>query len=184
MSITGLTVSPTHAWDSTLDFATDTQLVKRAMDGDILAAHQVVRDGVDFTVQALQAGSAAVDNVVDLITTFGITFPAGFVREISIEAWVTGDTSATETGHLKLTGAFIGGATPTNVIDVNVAAGILTTNMAGAVGGFTTSDPVLAFGTTAANSIPVAITNEGAAESNSWLLFIKVGKLRPVRLGV
>lgn len=184
MSLTLKTITPNSAWNSALDFLNEAQLVKKAVDGDVQAARQVVRDGADYIVSALQAGSAATDTIVDLITDLGITFPSGFNRNIEIEAVVNGDTAATEAGHLVISGMFQGGTTPLNLIDVNVSAAVKTTNMAGAVGGFTTSDPSIQFGATGANSVPVTVTNEGAAESNRWTLRIKVGRLIPISLGV
>ena len=73
----------------------------------------------------------------------------------------------------------VGGATPT----IGIVVGAIDTNMAGAVGGFTTSDPTITV-TLATANITVVLVNEGATEGNAFVLKVYVGKLQPIALGV
>lgn len=148
----------------------------------LTAQNMLVRPdcGADFVIRALQSGSAATDTLFDLMLPntvlgqLGITFPAQSSRHIEIEAWVTGDAFATtEFGHILLADTIIGGTTPQLALDVG--AGV--TNMAGARAAFTTSDPSIQFGTPGVGSLPITVTNEGAAESNSWIVKIRLGRL-------
>lgn len=154
----------------------------------LTAQNMLLRDdcSADFVVSALQAGSAAADTICDLVT-LGVTFPANTIRPIFIDAFCSGDGASTEKLYERLVGSFLGGTTPTNMVVKVIATaadatGLIYHNTAAA--SWTTSDPAVSFGTTGSGSVPVTVTNEGAAESNFWVLRIKVGKLIPVRLGV
>ncbi len=131
----------------------------------------------DFIVGVKQDVSAETTTAIDL-TAKGVTFPAGTARVIEYEAFVTGDTAATESGYLHARNMIVGGTTPT----LGIVIGAIDTNMAGAVGGFTTSDPTLQFAL-ATNNVTITVTNEGATETNDWLIRLWVGKLFPVKLG-
>lgn len=151
--------------------------------------------GADFVVRALQSGSAATDTLVDLMLPLGVAgqlgipFPAQSMRKVRIEAWVTGDAFATtEAGHVLFEETILGGTTPQLGLDILgvtgtggtttvTATNVLATNMAGARAAFTGSDPSIQFGTPGVGSLPVTITNEGAAESNSWIVKISLGRL-------
>lgn len=135
-------------------------------------------DRPDFIVSARQDVSGETTTILDL-TAKGVTFPAGTCRVIEYEAFVTGDTAATETGYLAAKNMIVGGTTPV----LGIVIGAINTNMAGAVGGFTTSDPSLQFAM-ASNNVTITVTNEGATETNNWLVKVWVGKLQPVKLGV
>lgn len=189
MSVTNLSVA--GLFDPyTRDFAPSYNVMAKAVLGvgslaERLTAQNMILRGdcsSDFVVRALQAGSAATDTLIDL-SAKGVTFPAQTARTIEVEAWVTGDAFATtEFGHIKIAETFIGGTPPQVAIDVNVAANVITTNTAGARGAFTTSDPTVQFAIVG-NTVTVTVTNEGAAESNSWILRVRVGKLVPFNAG-
>lgn len=153
----------------------------------LTAQNMILRDdcSADFVVRALQAGSAATDAICDLVT-LGVTFPTGTIRKITIEATCSGDAAATEKLHSIICTTFLGGATPLNLVETLVATGSTTPAERKSTLGasWTGSDPAIAFGTTGASSVPINVTNEGAAESNSWLLRIKVGKAYAINFGV
>lgn len=132
----------------------------------------------DFIVTARQDVAGETTTILDL-TAKGVTFPAGTCRVIEYEAFVTGDTAATESGYLAAKNMIVGGTTPV----LGIVIGAVNTNMAGAVGGFTTADPSIQFAIATAN-VTITVTNENATENNNWVLKVWVGPLQPVLLGI
>lgn len=177
---TGVVSSVTPAaWDPSFDLASSVELVKRAFDGDLAAARRVDPYGADFVVQVRQEDSAEAGLLAIDLTARGVTFPAGSVRTIDVEAYCTGNTAATETLYTRFRNAIVGGTTPV----LGIVIGAIDTNVAGAVGGFTTTDPSVQFALST-NNVTLTVTNEGAAEINNWIIKVRVGKLQPVILGV
>lgn len=157
----------------------------------LTAQNMLVRPdcSADFVVRVLQSGNAATDTLVDLMlpllagtpSQLGVTFPAQSSRHVSLEAWATGDSFATtEFAHILLEETILGGATPQVALDIlGATAGTnkIATNIAGARAAGFTSGVSIQFGTPGAGSLPVTITNEAAAESTSWIVKIRLGRL-------
>lgn len=165
------------SWETDIDFTDATVALKRAIDGEGAFARRAMGEP-DFLVTGRLDTSAEVLEAIDL-TALGVTFPAGTQRTLELELFLAGNTAATESGYIHKREMIVGGTTPT----LGIVIGAIDTNMAGAVGGFTTSDPAVAFALDS-NNVVVNITNEGAAEINNFVLKIYVGKLQPVKLGV
>lgn len=115
------------------------------------------------------------------LTDQGVTFPAGTIRPIDVECFVTGNLGAsTEMFYTRKREVIIGGTTPV----LGVVIGAIDTNLAGATGdGFTTADPALDF-IMSTNDVTLRLTNEGATEINNFVLKVTIGKLQPVLLGI
>jgi hypothetical protein len=165
------------AWDTTFDLIDTLPLLKLAVDGNRRYAQRVNKDP-DFIVEAFQDVSAEATTLIDL-TARGVTFPAGTIRIVEFEYFITGDTAATETGYVHQRNAIVGGTTPV----LGVVVGAIDTNLAGGAAVFTGADPIVAF-TMASNNVTIVGTNEGATESNATILKVYVGRLQTVRLGV
>src|ERR1043165_3500588 len=90
----------------------------------------------DFVISARQDVSGETTTLIDL-TARGVTFPVGTCRVIEYEAFVTGDTAATESGYLHARNMIVGGTTPV----LGIVIGAIDTTMAGAVGGLPSTDP-------------------------------------------
>lgn len=129
----------------------------------------------DFVLSA--STTEAADALALDLTAKGVTFPAGSQRVIEVELFITGGTVATESGYIHRREMIVGGTTPT----LGIVIGAIDTNMAGAVGGFTTADPTLTFAL-ATNNVTVVATAENAAEPNMWLMRVYVHPLQPLRI--
>lgn len=180
------------SWDTRIDTLDAKSALKIALEGaTAVASTPSAADGTlaqlcasramgepDFVVQGRMDVSGETLIVLDF-TARGVTFPAGFCRVIDIECFYTGDTVATESGYIHRREMIVGGTTPT----LGIVIGAIDTNMAGAVGGFTGSDPTLVFALLT-NNVQITTVNEGATEIVNVLLKAYVGKLVPVKLGV
>lgn len=181
MALTVQGITPT-TWDPSLDFATDTVLVKRALDGDLKAAAQLSRNGADFVVQS-RTDTSATESHFDL-SAAGVTFPAGFLRALEVESYVSGDNANEAGGYLKFLGFITGGTTPVARVGILSAStpAQTPTNFFSAVaaGGF--AGPSVSFVVTA-NAVTLVVVT-GEAEILNWTHRIKVGKLVPFIAGV
>jgi hypothetical protein len=146
---------------------TDADVRKR-----VVTAENWVARKPDFKLTANTTGAA--DTFAINLSDLGVTFPAGTMRSIDMELYVTGGTVATESGYIRARGLVIGGTTP-------VASVVLggDTNMAAAEAGFTTADPAVALAMDS-NDVTVEVTSENAAEANHMVLHVYVGPLQPL----
>lgn len=181
MALTVQSITPT-TWDPSLDFATDVEIVKRALDGDQRAARQLGRNGADFTIQS-RTDTSATEAHFDL-SAAGVTFPAGFLRTLEVESYLSGDNANEAGGYLKFLGFITGGTTPVARVSILSASTPVQvpTNFVSAVaaGGF--AGPSTSFVVTANAVTLVVITGE--AEILNWTHRIKIGKLVPFIAGV
>lgn len=166
------------AWDTSIDFTSPEEALKKAMNGEAAYVRRALRGEPDFIVTGRLDVDEEVLTAIDL-TARGVTFPAGTQRTVELELHISGATVATESGYIHKREMIVGGATPV----LGIVIGAIDTNMAGAVGGFTTADPVLAFAIATAN-VTVTITNESETEINNFVLKVFVGKLQSIPLGV
>ena len=113
MAVTIQSVTPA-AYDPTLDFKSDSELLRLALDGNVGAANRVTRDGADFIVQARSTASEGPTLVLELMTARLVPFPTGFMRVLTVEAWITGN-GATEQAWGRLEVLIQGGTTPVAV---------------------------------------------------------------------
>lgn len=179
-----ITSGPIGDFDvATRDQASPKRIIDLACFGDGTQAQRITAQNEilhrpDFIVHARMTENADTLTLLDL-TALGVTFPAGTQRVVEYECHISGATAATESGYLHARNMIVGGTTPV----LGIVIGAIDTNMAGAVGGFTGSDPTLAF-TMATNNVTLVGTNEGADEINNWVLKVWIGKLQPVVLGV
>ena len=171
------TTTPT-SWQVDIDFTEPGVAVKRAFDGELPFARRLLRGEPDFLVTGRMDTSAETLTAINL-SSRGVTFPAGSQRVIEVELHASGDTVATESGYIHKREMIVGGTTPV----LGIVIGAIDTNMAGAVGGFTTTDILVDF-VLSGNDVTVRLTNEGAAEINNFVLKVFVGKLQPLKLGV
>jgi hypothetical protein len=169
------------AWEPLIDVTPPEVAVRMALDNTATGAafaRRMVRGEPDFLVTGRCDASAESLTIIDF-TALGVTFPAGTQRTLEVELFISGATVATESGYIHKREMIVGGTTPT----LGIVIGAIDTNMAGAVGGFTTTDPTLTF-TMATANVTLVLVNEGAAEINNFVLKAYVGKLQPIPLGI
>lgn len=187
MAVTIQSVTPA-AYDPTLDFRTDIELIGLALGGSLQAAARVVRDGADFLVQARSTAAEGPTSVLELLTARGVPFPAGFQRVIEVDAYITGD-NANERGFARHVQLVTGGTTPvvqTTILTQGSTAGTagqVPGNFISAVAGAGLAATPAVSVTAGAGVVNVLITS-AEAEILNWTLRVKVGKLMPFLAGV
>lgn len=178
MSVTIQGVTPA-TYDPSLDFASDIELVKRALDGNIGAAAKLCHDGADFLVQARTTTNDSSTSVIELMTARGVPFPAGFVRLVEWDVFASGE-GATEVVWLRRQAFVTGGTTPV-LVAVTTLSGVTGTAdqvLSGSLGaGITTPASTLSVG---AGVVNINIASGDTGETVNWTLRIRVGKLVPI----
>jgi 5-carboxymethyl-2-hydroxymuconate isomerase len=138
------------------------------MKREITAQRWVAR-APDFTVEA-NTTAAETATAIELIAQ-GVTFPAGSLRVIRVEAFVNGN-AADETGFVQATGTISGGTTP--IVRVTTVQG--PSAVAGA--GFAAT-PAVTF-VAGASTLSIQVTS-AEAELVHWRLHVYVGRLQVYR---
>lgn len=117
--------------------------------------------------------AAETGQVLDL-TALGVTFPAGTIRTLEADVYVSGN-AADETGFLRIFGVISGGTTPV------VRAVTVQGPSAVAAAGFAAT-PAAAFALNG-NNVVVNVTS-AEAEILNWIVEVKVRPLKQLILGV
>lgn len=185
MAVTVQTITPA-VYDPSLDNMPDFQLLAAAIGGNVGAAARVVKDAVDFLVQA-RSTAAESGAVLELLTARGVPFPAGFLRTVEVDAYISGDATD-ETGFMRYVFTISGGTTPL------VRAGTLITSspVMGAAGAVYQATAAAGFSGTSTNFLTIAAgagtvtlsVTSGESEILNWTLRVKVGRLIPFLAGI
>lgn len=187
MAVTIQSVTPA-AYDPTLDFKSELELLGLAVGGNIGASNRVTRDGCDFLVQARSTAAEGPTTVIELMTARSVPFPANFMRVLDIEFWVTGD-NANERGYGRHVQSITGGTTP--VVNATIltqgstagTAGQVPGNFVSAVAGAGLAATPAVSVAAGAGTVSVQITS-AEAEILNWTVRVRLGRLMPFIAGV
>jgi hypothetical protein len=182
MAFTIQSVFP-QTYDPNLDFKSETELIKLALDGNIGAAGRVTRDGADFQIQC-RTTAAETGPAIELLTARLVPFPANFQRVVEVEAYVTGD-NVNERGWLLHKTLVTGAATPvvqTTTLTASTPAQLPGNVLSAAAGGGLAAG----VGVTVVAGAGTLTVNVVSAEAEilNWVVKVRVGKLVPFFAGV
>lgn len=149
----------------------------------IVTAQNQIAWQPDFTILA-RTTAAETFAVAELMTARGVLFPAGSLRLLEIEFYVAGDASD-ETGWARHTALVSGGTTPiVRVVTVPASTPVQVggNTLSGVAGAGFTATPAVTV-VAGAGTVTVNVVS-AEAEILNWCVEIRVGKLRPMLLGV
>lgn len=179
MAFTIQSVTPV-AYDPTVDFKSDSELLRLALDGNLAAASRVCKDACDFLVQCRTTASET-GAAIELLTARGVPFSAGFMRLVEWDVWATGD-GATEKVWLRQQAMVVGGSTPVLLASTLLIATGSTDQEHSAMLGAGITGPASTL-TVGAGVVTINVITT-LAEIVNWTVRVKVGKLIPTILGV
>ncbi len=141
-----------------------------SLSADARKSQQTLLGEPSFIVQGTTDTNTANSDAINL-TTQGVTFPAGTVREITVVAYVVDGAAA---GKVTAACMVIGGTTPAISGEVSMIAGTQTSQAYGTV------EPTIDF-EVVANEVIIEAVGEGA-DVNTWFIEVYVGRLMPLAL--
>lgn len=155
----------------------DTDLILRKK---VVTAQKYLAKDPDFTVDA-NTTAAETFAVLELIAK-GVTFPAGYMRLLTIDYYVAGN-AADETGWARHTALVSGGTTPiVRVVTVPASTPVQVggNTLSGVAGAGFTATPAV---TVVAGAGTVTINVVSAeAENLNFHVRVQIGKLIPLRI--
>jgi hypothetical protein len=155
----------------------DTDLLIRKK---VVTAEKFLMKEPDFTVDA-NTTAAETFAVCELIAR-GVTFPAGFMRVLTIDFYVAGN-AADETGWARHTALVSGGSTPiVRVVTVPASTPVQVggNTLSGVAGAGLAATPAVTV-TAGASTVTVSVVS-AEAENLNFHVRIHVGKLIPLRI--
>lgn len=174
--------------DYTRDQASEARVINLACFGggtpaEVQTARAEMLGRPDFTINC-RTTAAETFAAIELMTGKGVLFPAGSQRLVEIDFYVAGN-AADETGWARHTALVSGGTTPiVRVVTVPASTPVQVggNTLSGVAGAGFAATPAV---TVVAGAGTVTINVVSAeAEILNWIVEVRLGKLRKMKLGV